>query len=291
VTVRIQEVVVDCADPVRLATFWSALLGRPWGLVHPGWSVVEAEPLVCFQQVPEPKSSPKNRLHLDVQVDDLAAGVERALSLGASRTGGQEVGADGNGYVVLQDPEGNELCLVADTAGGWAATQRGAVASAPQRIWHLTRRTDWLAAQEAGVYRLSTFGATLDEVGFVHASRPDQLAAVAAAVLPGRPEADEELCVLVVDRVAAEASGTPVRDEASAAVDGAVPGAATAGTGPDRATAGTARGVTARAGETFPHVYGPIVPWWVVEVLPARFVDGALLVDGRSAPGAVSGRS
>jgi hypothetical protein len=60
----VQEIVLDCADPAALAQFWAGLLESRWALLHPGWAVVDADPvLIAFQQVPEPKSSPKNRLH------------------------------------------------------------------------------------------------------------------------------------------------------------------------------------------------------------------------------------
>lgn len=41
-------------------------------------------------------------------------------------------------------------------------------------IWHLAHRDDWEQACSAGAYRMSTRGATLDQVGFIHASRPDR---------------------------------------------------------------------------------------------------------------------
>jgi len=105
-------------------------------------------------------------------------------------------------------------------------------------LWHLAHRADWEAARVAGTYRVSTRDRTLDDVGFVHASRPAQLARVAEAVYADDPE---ELVVLVLDESLVAAAGVRVVDE-----DG-----------------GT--------GELFPHLYGPIDPSWVVEVLPAGF--------------------
>lgn len=134
-TVRVQEVVIDCADPAALATFWGQVLDARWGLVDPAWAVVDAKPvLLGFQKVPEPKQSPKNRLHLDIEVVDALAAAERAEALGARRTGYSELNEDGNGFVVLQDPEGNEFCFVVDEGGGWARTLRKALdaGSAPQ---------------------------------------------------------------------------------------------------------------------------------------------------------------
>lgn len=127
-TVRLQEVVIDCAEPARLAEFWAAVLETRWGVVDEGWAVVEAKPLyIGFQKVPEPKQSPKNRLHLDIQVVDALAAAERAEALGAVRTGFSNLGESGDGFVVLQDPEGNEFCFVVDESGGWIRTLRKAL--------------------------------------------------------------------------------------------------------------------------------------------------------------------
>ena len=124
----LQEIVVDCADPAALAQFWAGLLRTRWVLRHEGWAVVDADPLLlAFQQVPEPKSSPKNRLHLDVLATDADAEAARAVALGATLAGGREIGDDGDGFVVLRDPEGNEFCLVVDNGGGWTAGTRAAL--------------------------------------------------------------------------------------------------------------------------------------------------------------------
>lgn len=122
---RIQEVVIDCAEPERLAGFWAQILQTRAAAHDERWSVVDAGPLLlAFQQVPEPKSSPKNRVHLDIEVPDADAAVARAEGLGAHRTGQREQDADGNGYVVMRDPEGNEFCFVQDRGGRWEAHNR-----------------------------------------------------------------------------------------------------------------------------------------------------------------------
>jgi hypothetical protein len=48
----------------------------------------------------------KNRLHLDLRADDPAAEVIRLVGLGARVTSEQD------GLTVLEDPEGNEFCLL-----------------------------------------------------------------------------------------------------------------------------------------------------------------------------------
>ena len=64
-------------------------------------------PRLWFQRVPEAKVV-KNRVHLDVRADDVAAEVDRLVALGATRLDDGPVGD----LVVLRDPEGNELCVI-----------------------------------------------------------------------------------------------------------------------------------------------------------------------------------
>ena len=117
--VRLQEIVVDCADPTQLAVFWGALLDARWAALDDGWAVVEAAPLLlAFQRVPEPKASPKNRLHLDILVPDAAEAIAQAISLGGSQVAEASL-TDGDGYVVMRDLEDNEFCFVTDNHGGW----------------------------------------------------------------------------------------------------------------------------------------------------------------------------
>jgi len=109
---RIDEVVVDCADPAALVRFWADVLGgephvrsAAWAYVDPpGWT------RLAFQRVPEAKVV-KNRLHLDVLVDDLATATARAEALGATRLG-DVVHQDVGSFQVLADPAGNEWCVV-----------------------------------------------------------------------------------------------------------------------------------------------------------------------------------
>lgn len=108
----VDEVVIDCHEPRALARFWSAVLGGDVGerdadwcyIFPPGWSQLS------FQRVPEAKTV-KNRLHIDVAVPDLGSATEHAERLGARRIGAIQHTASGS-FQVLQDPEGNEWCLV-----------------------------------------------------------------------------------------------------------------------------------------------------------------------------------
>jgi len=109
---RLDEVVIDCRDAAGLAEFWLGVLGghvvrqsHEWVALHPPRGIV-----VSFQVVPEPKTV-KNRVHLDVDVDDLADATEAAEGLGATRIG-EIVSDELGGFQVMADPEGNEFCLV-----------------------------------------------------------------------------------------------------------------------------------------------------------------------------------
>jgi len=110
---RLDNVVVDAADPVALAGFWSAALGRP--ITYQDQNEVDVG-LPGFDLVFVPVSEPKveqNRVHLDLaseSAEDQAAIVDRLLGLGARHV---DVGQGPDvPWVVLADPEGNELCVL-----------------------------------------------------------------------------------------------------------------------------------------------------------------------------------
>src|SRR4029453_16209205 len=106
------NITLDCYDPDRLADFWSRVLRAPSTQVIPGhYAAVEYQSFtLTLQRVPEPKTT-KNRMHLDLLVDDLDAELARLESLGATRLTAEPVSRYGELWFVLADPEGNELCL------------------------------------------------------------------------------------------------------------------------------------------------------------------------------------
>jgi predicted enzyme related to lactoylglutathione lyase len=109
---HVDEVVIDCADPEALATFWAHVLGgEPTGRDEAWWYILPPHwTQLSFQKVPEVKTI-KNRLHIDVAVEDLAAATLQARQLGAECVGGVHHAKAGT-FQVLLDPEGNEWCLV-----------------------------------------------------------------------------------------------------------------------------------------------------------------------------------
>jgi predicted enzyme related to lactoylglutathione lyase len=115
--VEITDILIDCSDPERVASFWANLLDRQlegrkgpyvW-LARPEGGVG-----VGFQKVAEPKAG-KNRVHIDIAVPDVLAGKSKVESLGGRRVLGYEEG----GYLVMADPEGNEFCLIPSVPFGF----------------------------------------------------------------------------------------------------------------------------------------------------------------------------
>jgi hypothetical protein len=117
---RISELVIDCADPGRLAAFWSKVLGyvelgrEDDGSIEIGPPDVGfggLQPTLILSPSTDPKVG-KLRLHLDVNPTDRDqdAELERLLALGAKPA---DVGQTGQeSWHVLTDPEGNEFCLL-----------------------------------------------------------------------------------------------------------------------------------------------------------------------------------
>ena len=110
---RLNDVVVDAADPVALGRFWVELLGARITGEHPDEvDVFVSDGLeLAFVPVPEPKTA-KNRVHLDLASSsprEQAETVERAVGLGARPV---DLGQRGVPWVVLADVEGNEFCVL-----------------------------------------------------------------------------------------------------------------------------------------------------------------------------------
>ena len=111
---RIGNVAIDCNDLEGMTAFWSALTGlTPLGGDESFTLLGDAEHpgrlKLFMQKVPEPRVG-KNRLHLDLYVEDREAAVAEV-----ERLGGQRAAGHANGpieWLVATDPEGNEFCLV-----------------------------------------------------------------------------------------------------------------------------------------------------------------------------------
>jgi uncharacterized protein (DUF952 family) len=101
----------------------------------------------------------------------------------------------------------------------------------PGVIFHLATAADWATAQETGAYTTSTIGVSLEQEGFIHASRGDQWEEVRRRYYS---EVEEPLVLLVIDP---DLLTSPWREDP---------------VGED----------------TYPHVYGPINPDAVVTAVP-----------------------
>ncbi|MGW4696527.1 VOC family protein [Kitasatospora cineracea] len=117
----VQNVAIDCADAYGLARFWSEVTGRPVdpdsgpGDRETQVELAEGGLVLYFNQVPEPKTV-KNRVHLCLRPDTARdPEVDRLLGLGATLVADRR-NADGTGWVVLADPEGNEFCVLRGAA-------------------------------------------------------------------------------------------------------------------------------------------------------------------------------
>ena len=115
---RITELVLDCADPGRLAAFWCEVLDyveldrADDGVeIGPRAGFGGPQPTLVFSPTSEPKRA-KLRLHLDVNATDRDqdAELERLLAAGARPVDIGQTGAES--WHVLADPEGNEFCLL-----------------------------------------------------------------------------------------------------------------------------------------------------------------------------------
>ena len=110
---RFHYIVIDTVDPARNAPFWCALLGveeRGWfGQDYLMLRDADGTPAIAFQRVPESKSM-KNRVHLDLHVEDMDDAIKRIRELGGSVVS-EERELDGYRWRVMADPEGNEFCI------------------------------------------------------------------------------------------------------------------------------------------------------------------------------------
>ena len=115
--------VLDCQDPVALAPFWTRALGyRVAASVETYVVLLPTEgggPPFLLQRVPDAKVG-KNRMHVDLEVEDIDAEAAALMVLGATRVSAVPVEEFGTRWVTLRDPEGNEfdLCTKADSSEG-----------------------------------------------------------------------------------------------------------------------------------------------------------------------------
>ena len=115
-TVRIGELAIDCSDPVVAAQFWCEALGyRITDQDETGVAIAgdSAAPTILLFATSDSKRH-KNRIHLDVCPVDTSQDeeVRRLEDLGARRL---DIGQGDVSWVVMEDPVGNEFCVMSKT--------------------------------------------------------------------------------------------------------------------------------------------------------------------------------
>jgi catechol-2,3-dioxygenase len=121
----LHTVVLDAPDIKGLAGFYAELAGLGEHYADDDWITLTAADgtRLGFQRaeghVPPrwPDPAYPQHMHLDLRVPDLAAAVERAVALGATRLPG-----GGETYTVLADPAGHPFCLCQGDPDGTATT-------------------------------------------------------------------------------------------------------------------------------------------------------------------------
>lgn len=119
-TSRIMHTSVDSRDAYRQSVWWGEVLGYredPQDPNLPGHVecmilAPDARHRVLFIEVPEGKAA-KNRLHFDLTPTDRTRDdeVDWLRQHGATQLADLRT-ADGGGWVVMADPEGNEFCVL-----------------------------------------------------------------------------------------------------------------------------------------------------------------------------------
>jgi predicted enzyme related to lactoylglutathione lyase len=116
---RLCHFVIDCNDLDRAVEFWAAALGateerlrEPSCHVYRQLRLPDSDVRVLLQHTDDVKAS-KERMHLDLETDDVEAEVQRLEALGATRWDHQQL--RGYDFWVLRDPWGNEFCVLQAT--------------------------------------------------------------------------------------------------------------------------------------------------------------------------------
>ncbi|WP_426514857.1 VOC family protein [Dactylosporangium sp. McL0621] len=113
---RVCYFTIDCDDLDSATRFWSAALDaqeeellEPSRQVYRQLRLPDSEIRVLLQRTDDVKMS-KERMHIDLETDDVEAEVRRLETLGATRWDHQQ--ERGYDFWVMRDPWGNEFCVL-----------------------------------------------------------------------------------------------------------------------------------------------------------------------------------
>ena len=113
---RLCHFVIDVDDLDQGVTFWSAALdakeeqlGETSRHVYRRLRLPDSKVRILLQRTDDPKTG-KERMHLDLETDDVEAEVQRLEALGATRWDHQQ--ERGYDFWVLRDPWANEFCVL-----------------------------------------------------------------------------------------------------------------------------------------------------------------------------------
>ncbi len=109
----IARIVFDCTNPERVTDFWASVTGYEKRMFANGEGYLkpaqEGIPAMMFMPVNSPKIV-KNRVHVEINTQDLEADVAQLTELGANLVAQHR--EEGVTWAVMADPEGNEFCVV-----------------------------------------------------------------------------------------------------------------------------------------------------------------------------------
>lgn len=118
-SIRIDDIMLDCDDAVRLGEFYAGLLGWTCTKFNDDCVMVKAEDhpvrLLCQREEgyvppvwPEVTGAQQKMLHLDFTVDNLENAVAQAVHLGAKIA---ETQYNPRQWTTMLDPAGHPFCL------------------------------------------------------------------------------------------------------------------------------------------------------------------------------------
>lgn len=115
-SLRFGAVVLDVEDFERSARFWTAALGYEIAYRHDWfWALADPENKDRCRIGLQPAETPKrgvNRVHIDLDTDDMEREVARLEGLGATRVDDWPYPDTGPEFTVMRDPDGHEFCII-----------------------------------------------------------------------------------------------------------------------------------------------------------------------------------